>query len=448
MSLKDYNKKRDFNKTKEPIGKKSKSHKRLKYVIQHHIATKDHYDLRLEFNGVYKSFAVPKGPSFKQTDKRLAIQVEDHPFSYGTFEGTIPEGEYGAGTVMLWDKGYWEPKKTPDFKNGPIKFTLKGKKLKGAWTLVKFKDNWLLIKEIDEYVSNIDISKYDISIKTGRTMEEIRNNDDTIEITHPEKVIIKKGNITKGNIVEYYRKIAKLMLPYLDNRLISTVRSPDGKEKFYMKHFNNKYLKKKMIRDENDDNKDDYYYIKDTNGLILEVNMNSYEFHIWGCLQNKLSKPDIIVFDLDPDELMDIKMVRQGVKDLKSILDDLGLKTYLKTSGGKGYHVVVHESFPSWKKLEGFAKGVSELMVEKWPDRYTTNMRKSNRKGKIFIDYFRNKKGSTSVAPYSLRLRDFAPISAPISWSDLNKIKPQDITINNIDKYLKRKNGWEDFFEI
>ena len=123
MKLTKYNKKRDFNKTKEPKGieKKSKS-KNLSFVIQHHLARKDHYDLRLEYKGVYISFAVPKGPSFKTTDKRLAVRVEDHPLSYGNFEGTIPKGEYGAGTVMLFDKGTWQPYKDKkvDFSNGPV----------------------------------------------------------------------------------------------------------------------------------------------------------------------------------------------------------------------------------------------------------------------------------------------------------------------------------------
>lgn len=449
-NLKAYNKKRDFNKTKEPIGKvKLKKTKKLKFVVQHHLARKDHYDFRLEYQGVYVSFAVPKGPSFNPSDKRLAVHVEDHPLSYGNFEGIIPKGEYGGGTVMLFDKGYWEYSEKPDFNQGPIKFKLKGKRLIGAWTLVKFKeDNWLLIKERDEYVLSDDINNYSTSIKSGKTMEEIRENIDNIEITHPDKIIIKKGKITKQDLVDYYQKVADCMLPFLDNRLISTIRCPNGKETFFMKHFNNKdkYLGKKIVNNKSEDSSNDYYYIKNKSGIISEANNNSYEFHIWGSKQDNINHPDILVFDLDPDEGMNIKKVRQGVKDLKSILDELELKSYLKTSGGKGYHIVIPINTPSWKKLESIAKNISELMVNKWPDKYTTNMRKEKRKNKIFIDYFRNKKGATSVAPYSIRLRDNAPISTPISWRDLDKIKPNDITINNIDKYLKRKNPWEDFF--
>lgn len=147
-NLKEYNKKRDFKKTKEPYGSKdTKSSKKLKYIIQHHLARKDHYDLRLEYDGVFVSFAVPKGPSFNPKDKRLAVKVEDHPLSYSNFEGVIPRGEYGGGTVMLWDKGNWCPHSKPDFTKGPIKFSINGERIKGDYTLVKFKeDNWLLIK--------------------------------------------------------------------------------------------------------------------------------------------------------------------------------------------------------------------------------------------------------------------------------------------------------------
>ena len=142
-NLKKYNEKRNFKKTKEPKGKISKQSSKLHFVVQHHLARKDHFDFRLEWNGTLKSWAVPKGPSYNTIDKRLAIRVEDHPLDYRNFEGTIPKGEYGGGTVMLFDYGYWEPLKDSqiDFKKGPIKFTLKGQRLKGSWTLVKIEND-------------------------------------------------------------------------------------------------------------------------------------------------------------------------------------------------------------------------------------------------------------------------------------------------------------------
>ncbi len=458
--LKKYNSKRDFKKTKEPVGKVNKSAKKLRFVVQHHLARKDHYDFRLEWNGTLKSWAVPKGPSYNTYDKRLAVMVEDHPLSYRNFEGVIPKGEYGGGTVMVWDEGTWEPQdKIPkNFNIEMLKFTLKGKRLQGRWTLVRFKeDNWLLIKEKDEYNLFRDINRLNKSIKTGRTMKQIENNialkDNIIEdilITNPEKVIFPSPKVTKLDIALYYHKVAERMMPFLAKRLISTIRAPGGikGEIFFKKHLETKSKGIKKYRLENDTNKrEDYYYIVDSRGLISEVQMNSYEFHIWGSTVGNINKPDMMVFDLDPDEKLNITKIREGVKDLKKILDELGLKSYLKTSGGKGYHVVVpigHNM--SWSVFRQTAKNIALLMEARWPDKYTSNMRKENREGKIFIDWVRNTKGATSVAPYSIRLREKAFVSMPIKWSELDKVKPKDITIEEALKRLKRKDPWEDFF--
>ena len=460
--LKKYQTKRNFKKTSEPKGKVGKTSKKLKFCVQHHEARRDHYDFRLEYNGVLISFAVPKGPSYNPKDKRLAIHVEDHPLSYRRFEGTIPKGEYGGGTVMLWDEGYWEPIKTTkvDFKKGPIKFTLKGERLIGNWTLTKLEDNnWLLIKEKDNIKTFDDINEFSSSIKTGRTMKEIADNKQIIKknnneiiiegitITNPHKIIFKTPKVTKLDIVLYYQAIAKQMLPYLEKRPISVIRAPFGttKTKFFKKHLEyNKGLGKIKITDFANE-KEDYYYIKNIKGLINEVQMNSYEFHIWGSKIPRLKHPDILVFDLDPDEKMSLKKVREGVRDLKSILDDLKLDSYLKTSGGKGYHIVVPISNVTLKEYKQIALNIAKLMEAKWPEKYTSNIRKESRKGKIFIDYLRNSFGATSVAPYSLRLRKKPTISVPISWEELDEVKPDSYTIKDIDIILKKPNPWSNF---
>ncbi len=449
-NLNEYNNKRNFTRTDEPKGIVSKPNKKLKFVVQHHIAKKDHYDLRLECDGVFLSWAVPKGPSYNSEVKRLSINVEDHPLSYGNFEGTIEKGEYGAGTVMLWDKGYYEPINDikTSYKKGNIKFILKGKRLKGKWTLIRIKDNnWLLIKEKDEYSSNIDINKYKKSIKTNRTMQEIKNNKTYyktskkdsivcgIKITNPNKVIFKNPKITKLDIALYYHKIAPKMLPYLQNRLLSTVRLPGGVNtpKFFKKHFNeNPYLGKKRIKNKNG-TYETYYFIKDERGLIYEVQLNSFEFHTSATNVKDLNHPNQMIFDLDPDETLNIKAVKQGVKDLKKILDKLNLKSYLKTSGGKGYHIVVPiKEKISWNKFTKIAQSIAEVMEEKYNDKYTSNIRKKYRKNKIFIDWIRNTKNASSVCAYSLRLKDSPSISYPIPFSKLDKTNPDSYKINSL----------------
>jgi bifunctional non-homologous end joining protein LigD len=185
-SLKTYRTKRDFTKTSEPSGKIAvAASKARRFVIQKHDATRLHYDLRLEYGGVFKSWAVTRGPSLDPKDKRLAVEVEDHPLDYGDFEGTIPKGQYGGGTVMVWDRGYWlsdDPEQ--DFRKGDLKFALEGEKLHGEWVLVRMKSdrtggkrtNWLLIKHRDEYAregKKNDILDNDTSAASGRTMEQI-----------------------------------------------------------------------------------------------------------------------------------------------------------------------------------------------------------------------------------------------------------------------------------
>jgi bifunctional non-homologous end joining protein LigD len=201
MSLTLYKNKRSFSATPEPEGKKPASkrkEKKLVFVIQKHEASHLHYDFRLEMEGVLKSWAVPKGPSLNPADKRLAMMVEDHPYDYRTFEGTIPAGNYGAGTVMVWDEGSYEamgyedrPVKEQEkillneLKKGDVKIVMHGEKIKGAYALVKMKGrgdrSWLLIKKQDDEVSENDITKKDKSVKTSRTMTQIAGKNDTLK---------------------------------------------------------------------------------------------------------------------------------------------------------------------------------------------------------------------------------------------------------------------------
>lgn len=222
--LSTYRSKRNFSVTAEPRGRVGKSRtKARKFVIQRHDATRLHYDLRLELDGVYKSWAVTKTPSLDPATKRLAVEVEDHPLEYGTFEGTIPKGEYGGGTVQLWDRGVWRQQsdRSPlqDLKDGHLKFEMDGKRMRGGWALIRMRDrdvrpgrtvrhNWLLVKERDETAHSEDadaLAREVTSVKTGRTLEEIaarsrktwrsnRSSPDTVALKKPLKQKRSKKN--------------------------------------------------------------------------------------------------------------------------------------------------------------------------------------------------------------------------------------------------------------
>ena len=189
MDLNKYNRIRNFSSTNEPKGELEESKNELVFVVQEHDASNLHYDFRLESDGLLKSWAIPKGPSMNPEEKRLAILVEDHPYGYKDFEGAIPEGNYGAGTVMVWDNGTYildnvsdkeeaENKFKADFHKGHLSFILNGKKLKGEFALIRLKisqkNAWLLIKKKDQYAGSTDILKKNKSVISNLTLEEIR----------------------------------------------------------------------------------------------------------------------------------------------------------------------------------------------------------------------------------------------------------------------------------
>src|SRR5579864_8461351 len=208
MALEQYNKKRRFNETPEPEGKLERGEQH-RFVVQKHRASHLHYDFRLEMDGVLKSWAVPKGPSLNPSDKRLAMQVEDHPGSYFHFEGRIPEGNYGAGTVMVWDTGTWKPlgDEHAMLNKGDLKFQLNGEKLKGEFVLAKMHSRrpgskgteWLLIKKKDDAMKpGFNIDNLDYSVLTKRSLNEIAGDEGSDEWESNRKAGASKGTVRKG----------------------------------------------------------------------------------------------------------------------------------------------------------------------------------------------------------------------------------------------------------
>lgn len=265
-----------------------------------------------------------------------------------------------------------------------------------------------------------------------------------LKITNPNKLIYSKDKTKKIDVINYYVEVSKLMLPYVENRFLSVIKCHNGigKEWFFNKHPNTNNL----VHTKKDKN-EEYFYILNQIELVNLAQLGTIEFHPWASRVDSVNKPDIMVFDLDPDEKLTLAKLVDAVKKLKSILDDLNLKSFLKTSGGKGYHIVVpFTTSKNWTNFYNFSRQIATFAENKWPNIFTTNVRKSERKGKIFVDYLRNNRGSTCVAPYSLRARDGASISMPISWSSLGKIKPNEVTLKNYKDYLN--SSWKNFFKI
>ena len=248
-----------------------------------------------------------------------------------------------------------------------------------------------------------------------------------ITITHRDRLLFADTSITKGDLADYYTAVAPLMLPFAGDRPISLVRCPQGRARtcFFQKHDAGSFgaqVHRVAIRD-NDGAADDYLYVNDMAGLIACVQMGAIEFHGWGSSVATLEQPDRLVFDLDPDADLSFAATKSAAEYLKVQLAELGLTSFPMLSGGKGVHVVVPIAPDAdWPTVKSFAERFAQALAAAEPDRFVATMSKAARKGRIFIDWLRNQRGSTAVMPYSVRARAGAPIAAPVSWTELRHI--------------------------
>ncbi len=253
----------------------------------------------------------------------------------------------------------------------------------------------------------------------------------SIQLTHPERVLYTDQDITKRDLANYYTEIADWILPHLVDRPLSVVRCPGGTAGpcFYQKHPPeglSEVVDRIPIREK--DEFDTYVVVRNIEGVIALVQFGALELHPWGSKDDNLERPDRIVFDLDPDVYLPWKRVTEAAVLLRDLLAELGLRSFVKTTGGKGLHVVLPlVRKHTWQEVKHFTKTVAEAMVALQPERYVANMSKAARQGKIFIDYLRNERGATAVAPYSTRARKGAPVSTPIDWEELADLSRADV---------------------
>ncbi len=265
-----------------------------------------------------------------------------------------------------------------------------------------------------------------------------------IEISSRERVIFPGDGLTKGDLADYYRAVAPILLPWLAGRPVSLVRCPQGLGQacFFQKHDAGSFGEHVHHVDvrEKDGSIEPYLHVDDADGIMACVQMGTIEFHGWGSLATDIEKPDRLVFDLDPDEGLDWADVRKAAADLKEHLAELGLTSWPMLSGGKGVHVVAPlVPKAEWPEAKGFCERFAQALAEAEPDRFTANLKKVHRKGRIFIDYLRNQRGSTAVLPYVVRARKGAPVAAPLSWSELRDIDgPGHFTLRDRAELIER----------
>ncbi|WP_322867960.1 DNA ligase D [Aquicoccus sp. G2-2] len=376
---------------------------------------------------------------------------KDRPFAsllLGTWEGDNLRyrGRVGTGfdaqAFAILEKAF-TPRKTSPFSDVPRN--------------VANAAHWLraeLVAEVDftEFTSDGHIrhGSY-LGLREDKKAKEItmeKPQGDTeiagVRISSPEREVFPDAGCTKRDIARHYDRVGDRMIAAMGHRPLSLLRCPDGisDDCFFQKHPGKGWPEElqQLEIEEKDGETGTYLYATRPEALVAAAQMGTIEFHIWGARTDRLERPDRMVFDLDPDEGLDWADVRSAAFDMRDRLDELGLASVPMVTGGKGVHVCLHlRRSHNWEVVAGFAKTLAHLMAEAAPDRYTATMSKAKRKGRIFIDWLRNERGQTAIAPYSLRARPGAPVAMPVTWDELQHLKsPNGFAISDIGARLEK----------
>jgi len=286
----------------------------------------------------------------------------------------------------------------------------------------------------------------------AKTKSRSEDSFEGVRLTHPDKVLYPDMGLTKRDLVDYYRAVEKLILPHVTERLVSLVRCPEGSAKkcFFQKHAREGFPDafKTLEIEESNGGRAEYLTIDGLDGLIAGVQVGTLEFHVWGSEIADIERPTRLVFDLDPDPGLGFAAVKKGATMLRGFLDELGLRSFPMLTGGKGVHIIVPiRPSVEWPVAKAFCRAVAAAMAEAAPDSYVVNMAKAKRKGRIFVDYLRNDRGSTAIAPYSTRARPGAAVAAPITWDELARTK--SAAAYDVKTMARRKaDPWKGYFKV
>lgn len=277
-----------------------------------------------------------------------------------------------------------------------------------------------------------------------------------IELSNEDKIMFPRDKITKGDLIDYYYRIAPIMLPYVRYRPLTMQRFPGGitQEGFYQKDASDYFSDwiRRMPIARKDDGMVNYVVCNNTATLVYLTNQLCVTYHVWLSRVDKLDYPDRMIFDLDPSGSAGFKRVRWAAKKLKYLLDRIGLKSFVMTTGSRGLHVTVPlKRKHTFDEVRAFAREMAEDLIARYPQKLTLEMRKTKRGDRVFLDILRNTHGFHGVAPYSVRAKPGAPVATPITWDDLFKrrVTPQQFTIRNIFRRLARKaDPWADMMQF
>jgi bifunctional non-homologous end joining protein LigD len=465
MDLVEYEAKRDFRKTPGPEAARGRAHRRPIFVVQEHHARRLHYDFRLEADGVLKSWAVPKRPSMDPSHKRLAVRVEDHPLTYADFEGTIPEGEYGAGTVSIWDRGTYDNLTdrtvAEGIEAGRLEFALHGEKLRGRFALIRMrgkggrgKENWLLIKGKDEMARRESDVEGDArkgparrrsAAAAPRRPRAARPPEEDVTFTHLDRVLFPEDGITKEDVLDFYRRIAPRLLPFLRDRPVTLECLPeglaDGATHFWQKNTPDSYPDwiPRAALPTKDGRTVRYALVNDLKTLLYLVNQGTLTFHVWFSRVGDLDRPDCVLFDLDPGQATFADAVAVAHK-LHALLTKEGNKAFVKTSGKTGLHILVPWEEGDYDEARAWAEDVAGRVVEALPERATIERSKAKRGRRVYVDVLQNVRGHHAVPPYVLRPVPGAPVSTPVLWREVTPaLDPGRWNLRTIFRRLARQ---------
>ena len=494
--LERYRRKRDFAVTPEPSGDRvggAPPSDGRRFVVQRHRASRLHYDLRLEADGVLLSWAVPKGPTLDPDTRRMAIHVEDHPLDYFDFEGVIPADEYGGGDVIVWDWGTWDLADADDaiaaVAAGNLHFDLHGTKLAGRFALVRRGDQadreqWLLIHKHDESaVAGWDPEDHPKSVKSGRTNDQVKSSpaatwasnalwvapssdelaeldalpksggqwtlgEHTLKLSNLDKVLFPAKRphpaITKRDLIRHYACMAPVMLPYLHDRPINLHRFPDGIDSKGFWHKARPDHAPDFVgswrNTEADPGETEIYAVLgNPAALVWAANFGAIELHPWTSTAAHPHRPTWAMIDIDPGTSTNFDDVLTLARLHRTALEHVGVDACPKVTGSRGVQIWVPVADRyEFDDTRAWVERLSRLIGEAVPEMVSWAWEKAKRKGLARLDYTQNAINKTLVAPFSVRPQFGAPVSVPIAWDELDDpdLSPDRWNIGNIGERL------------